>query len=551
MTFPSEVGAFLLYGNNFSPEDKEATERVLETLERWSIVTLEVDGEYRVHEDHVGFVRDCLLANRNTQDRVLPRWRKHISSVQALNTYTSGWLVKIWSVLAKVENAVVVPSPYDPVLDAMDASDPGLPRALKKAAEFHYERQDWSDAYAKYSQLRMIEENTFGEDSLVVANTLHSLGMCANEMLGREEETERLLRRSLEIQKEKRGPDHPDVANTLHSLGVCIREAGKTDEAEWLLRQALAIRKEKGNDPLSLARIQYSLGVCAYKTDRLQETEEDLLKEALAIRLEWLGPDHPEVANALYYLGLCDHKAGRTGEGEKKLHRALDIFEQKMGHDQQDVADTLFSLGKCALEGGERTAEAEDYYRRALVIREKKEATNQKKVADTLHALGVCESKAGKTKEAEEYFRRCNRLLKEQSGAAFRFEAGIETRQETGEGKKTSKVSGFMESTTDFVHSRAESEGTDFGEVLKEAGGEGHAEADLRHLLAELAPATTVSSGSIQCKGVFSSLSTEDFEYAKVLRLTIMLRGTAMLSAAGDRLSVFVSPVLVPSHCPT
>ena len=50
----------------------------------------------------------------------------------------------------------------------------------------------------------------------------------------------------------------------------------------------------------------------------------------------------------------------------------------------------------------------------------------------------------------------------------------------------------------------------------------------------------------IQCKGVFSSLSTEDFEYARVLRLTIMLRGTAMLSAAGDRLSVFVSPVLVP-----
>lgn len=54
----------------------------------------------------------------------------------------------------------------------------------------------------------------------------------------------------------------------------------------------------------------------------------------------------------------------------------------------------------------------------------------------------------------------------------------------------------------------------------------------------------------IQWKGVFSSLSTQDFEYAKILRLTIMLRGTVMLSPDGDRLSVFVSPVLVPPAPP-
>eukprot|EP00903_Cladosiphon_okamuranus_P014963 g13850.t1 len=555
MAFPLEVGACLLYGNNCSTEDKKATEQVLETLERWSIVTLEVDGEYRVHEDHVDFVWDCLLANRDTQDRVLPRWREYISSVQALNTYTSGWLVKIWRVLAKVEGGRVVPSPYDKVLDAMDPSSAGLPGALKKVAEFHYERQDWSDAYDKYSRLRKIgEAASGGDDSLDVANTLHSLGMCANEMVGREEETERLLRRALEIQKEELGPDHPDVANTLHSLGVCIREAGNTDEAEDLLRQALAIRKEKGNDPLSLAHIQYSLGVCVYKTGRLQEAEEDLLKEALAIRKEWLGHDHPEVANALYYLGLCDHKAGRTGEGERKLFRALKIFELKIGHDHQDVADTLFSLGKCALEGGERTSEAEAYYRRALAIREK-QATNQAQVAETLHALGVCASKAGNDEEAQHFFRRANGLLKEQSVAAFRFEAavygGIEKPQETSKGSKTRKVSGFMESTTSLMYFfKTRSEGANFGELLKEARDLGHAEKDLQQLLQELAAGTTVSSGSIQCKGVFSPLSTVDFEYTKILRLTIKLQGTAKLSPDGETLSVFVSPVLVTPTSP-
>eukprot|EP00903_Cladosiphon_okamuranus_P011386 g10730.t1 len=384
LAFSSKVA-----GTNCCTEEKKAAEQVLATLERWSIVTPRVDGEYRVHEDHVDFVWDCLLANRDTQDRVLPKWREYISSVEALDTYTTYSLLKIWRVLAKVEGGSVVPSRIDKVWDAIDSSDDGLPGALKKVAEFHYERQDWSGAYDKYSRLCKIEEAASGgEDSLFrVANTLHSLGMCAYEMVGREEETESLLRRALEIQTKKLGPDHPEVANTLHSLGVCVREAGNTDEAEDLLRQALAIRKEKGNDPLSLARIQYSLGVCVYKTGRPQEAEEEL-KEALAIRKEWLGHEHPEVANALYYLGLCDHKTGRTVEGERKLFRALKIFEKKMGYDHQDVADTLFSLGNCALVGGERTSEAEGYYRRALAIVEEK-GSDPLNLACTLHSLGI------------------------------------------------------------------------------------------------------------------------------------------------------------------
>ncbi|CAN0425687.1 unnamed protein product, partial [Hapterophycus canaliculatus] len=53
----------------------------------------------------------------------------------------------------------------------------------------------------------------------------------------------------------------------------------------------------------------------------------------------------------------------------------------------------------------------------------------------------------------------------------------------------------------------------------------------------------------IQCKGI-SSLTAVDFEYAKMMRSTIKLLGTAMLSADGEKLSVFVSPVLVPLKHP-
>ncbi|CAN0495082.1 unnamed protein product, partial [Ectocarpus sp. 8 AP-2014] len=67
-------------------------------------------------------------------------------------------------------------------------------------------------------------------------------------------------------------------------------------------------------------------------------------------------------------------------------------------------------------------------------------------------------------------------------------------------------------------------------------------------LLTKLAFGATVPSDLIQCKGI-SSLTSVDFEYAKMMKSTIKLLGTAMLSADGEKLSVFVSPVLVPlSH---
>lgn len=53
----------------------------------------------------------------------------------------------------------------------------------------------------------------------------------------------------------------------------------------------------------------------------------------------------------------------------------------------------------------------------------------------------------------------------------------------------------------------------------------------------------------VPCQGI-SSLKKVDFEYAKMMRSTIKLLGTAMLSPDGGKLSVFVSPVLVPLDHP-
>eukprot|EP00903_Cladosiphon_okamuranus_P008721 g8353.t1 len=166
------------------------------------------------------------------------------------------------------------------------------------------------------------------------------------------------------------------------------------------------------------------------------------------------------------------------------------------------------------------------------------------------------------------YMGEIQQLLQEHPGVTFGYEAAvcggipiIATLQHDYPGDKILKVCGIMNGTTNFMLSKMESEGADYGEVLKEAQDLGYAEADPTAdvegfdvqakiaLLTKLAFGATVPSESIQCKGI-SSLTSVDFEYAKMMRSTIKLLGTAMLSDDGAKLSVFVSPVLVPLKHP-
>ncbi|CBJ30617.1 Tetratricopeptide TPR_2 repeat protein [Ectocarpus siliculosus] len=348
------VALILLYGDDFSESALKAAEAVLGTLERLSI--------------HVDFVLDRPLAKHYTRDTALPRWRRYISSVRALNTYSSAWLDKVWEKLSKVEGEGFVRSPYNAALNAiMDDSEGELLEALRRAAEFHFCREDWSEAFDKYSNLLLIKEQTAGPHHPDVAKILHNLGMCACEV-GREKETEGYLRRALTIQEEKLAPDDPHITSTLHSLGVYTRKSGKVEEAEGFIRRALDIRKGKlCTDPLILGRTLHSLGVGAYDAVRLEEAE-DLLLRALATREGVLGSVHLEVADTLHVLGGCALEAGRMEDAEKLYLRALVIREEKLGRDHPDVSRTLRNLGICSVHKARLSEETAGVVRRTLAI---------------------------------------------------------------------------------------------------------------------------------------------------------------------------------------
>lgn len=125
---------------------------------------------------------------------------------------------------------------------------------------------------------------------------------------------------------------------------------------------------------------------------------------------------------------------------------------------------------------------------------------------------------------------------------------------------KPKKIRGIMNGTTNYMLCKMEDEGANYGDALAEAQRLGFAEADPTAdveghdvqakiaLLAKLTFGKTVPWETVPTTGI-SKVTAVDFEYAKTLKSTIKLIGTASLNSDGS-LAVFVSPMMVPVNSP-
>jgi tetratricopeptide (TPR) repeat protein len=130
-----------------------------------------------------------------------------------------------------------------------------------------------------------------------------------------------------------------------------------------------------------------------------------LLESCVATRERVLGPDHPEVAQALGNLASVLDQMGRTADAEVIHRRALAIRERTLGPDHADVAGSLNSLGGILWARGERD-EGMRCLERALAIRERALGRNHQAVGNTLNNIAVLSIKAGDRARGEEYLRR-------------------------------------------------------------------------------------------------------------------------------------------------
>ena len=122
------------------------------------------------------------------------------------------------------------------------------------------------------------------------------------------DQSEKVLRRLLEINERTHGAEHPDTIKTLTRLAYCCGELGRYNEAEPLYRRSLEASERT------------------------------------------LGKDNKDTLNVLHDLADCYRLQGRYNEAEPLYLRAIETSERTLGEEKLGTLILVFKLAWCRLD---------------------------------------------------------------------------------------------------------------------------------------------------------------------------------------------------------
>lgn len=179
-------------------------------------------------------------------------------------------------------------------------------------------------------------------------------------------------------------------------------------------RGAERIRTEVVDAPVVRGQLLHTLGD-VYRSLGRAENAEPLLREALAVREQALGPDHLQVAETLNTLARVRLDLGDPVESRAMYERALTIREASEGDASASVAEVLNNLGNVHLTTG-HLREAVDVYTRARAIRRSLGTTEGEHGGGVLHNMAVAHYQMGQYEDAYEVLNEAEPLLQAQYG---------------------------------------------------------------------------------------------------------------------------------------
>ena len=161
----------------------------------------------------------------------------------------------------------------------------------------------------------------------------------------------------------------PEAAFLLNQTGLYLQMHVQYSEAEPLLQQALSMREQVlGPEHPDTATSLQDLGVLYVNQGKYAEAEP-VLKHSLGIRERMLGPEHFILTNSLHLLAELYMRQGKYTEAEPFVQRALTIDEKVNGFNQPNVISDLNNLAGLYVRQS-RYEEAEPLLQRALAIEE-------------------------------------------------------------------------------------------------------------------------------------------------------------------------------------
>ncbi len=243
----------------------------------------------------------------------------------------------------------------------------------------------------------------FGMNHAEVGESLVALGLLRADQ-AQLEESERLAREGLDMNRRNLPPEHPALAKATTSLGQVLEARGKYDEAIEVFEEAVRLHSAAGETDPDLAVALSELANTHFYAGHY-DISESLNRRTLTMNRLLYGERHPHVADDLINLGAIQFERGKYAEAEQFYRQGLDIFRAWYGKDHHRTGAALTMLGR-ALVSQDKTAEASGLMQEALAIQERVYGRVHPRVASALNELGRVAQQQGKLDEAEAHFTR-------------------------------------------------------------------------------------------------------------------------------------------------
>jgi serine/threonine protein kinase/tetratricopeptide (TPR) repeat protein len=248
-----------------------------------------------------------------------------------------------------------------------------------------------------------LDKGSLKDQPLVEAGVRDTIGNTF-QGLGRYDEAEPNLRKSLAIRRAALPPGHPDIATSLNNLASLLQDKNKLADAEPLFREAIqiyraAVPPEHANIASSLDNLAWLL----QSQNRIEEADP-LYREAISIRRASLPAGHPDIAKGLNNLASLLQSQNKLADAEPLFREALAIRRAGLPAAHPDVAAGLNNLAS-VLQAENKLDEAEPLFREAVQIFRASLPPGHPDIARALNNLASLLKTRNKLAEAEPLFR--------------------------------------------------------------------------------------------------------------------------------------------------
>jgi len=288
---------------------------------------------------------------------------------------------------------------------------PDVAKSLESLARIHSGARELHTALPLYEEALRIRRSS-GGDPVAQAEPLQGIARLLRD-LGKPDSAEVLIREAVGIRKSLQGEDHFQTVSALMDLAFVLRGKGQLDSAQVLYEKAIPILETHGDSGASL--LPPTLNNLAYLLRTRGEFAEAERVYRRAVTLERQEGTVPNFLLLMNNLASVLDLQGKGEETEEALQEVIRISEEHWPAGHWRVGSAYGGMGAFKMFSG-ATSAAEPYLRRAHLITKEALGEDNPRVAYTRTQLGACLGSLGKFAEAESHLLHAFQWLRENNG---------------------------------------------------------------------------------------------------------------------------------------